>query len=104
MSRYDFSGRLDGVSVSIGWDRPLGTFFVQVKQTGDADDAVLLWLGTYPGEISSAAEAIRFATDHAELPADLGSILETDRLKTLGMIDGPAQRAAKDFIVRSGLG
>ena len=30
MSRHQFPGIEPGTSVSIGWDRPLGTFFVQV--------------------------------------------------------------------------
>lgn len=100
MSRHDFSGHQDGVVVSIGWDRPLATFFVQVVRPqgpGDDDD-MLVWLGTCPGEISIASEAVRIASDHADLPAELGKTLETDRLKTLGVEDGPAQRAAKVFI------
>lgn len=100
MSRYEFPGRRGGVSVSIGWDRPLSTFFVQVIQAG-ADDDMLVWEGTSPGEIPTAAQAIRIAADHTDLPEDLGRVLETDRLRTLGMEDGPAQRAAKNFIVRA---
>ncbi|GLK47021.1 MULTISPECIES: hypothetical protein [Novosphingobium] len=104
MSRYEFPGRSEGVRVSMGWDRPLATFFVQVTQSGggrDEQDDMLVWQGTCPGEISTAAQAVRIARDHADLPDGLGRVLETDRLRTLGIEDGPAQRAGKDLIARN---
>jgi hypothetical protein len=97
MSRHTFAG-MAGVSVAIGWDRPLDTFYVQVSRPEPEDEGereTFVWEGTSPRELPTAAAAIAVAASHAELPADLASTLETDRLKTLGSFDGPAQTAMK---------
>ncbi|WP_404479081.1 hypothetical protein [Novosphingobium sp. BL-52-GroH] len=104
MSRYDFPGKGVASSVAIGWDRPLATFFVQVMQPHpriDGEEATYIWKGAAPGELPTAAAAITVAAEYANLPKDLGATLETDRLKTLGTFDGPAQEAAKPFIQAS---
>jgi hypothetical protein len=104
MSRYDFPGKGVASSVAIGWDRPLATFFVQVMQPHpriDGEEATYIWKGAAPGELPTAAAAITVAAEYADLPKDLGATLETDRLKTLGIFDGPAQEAAKPFIQAS---
>jgi hypothetical protein len=104
MSRYDFPGKGVASSVAIGWDRPLATFFVQVMQPHpriDGEEATYIWKGAAPGELPTAAAAITVAAEYADLPKDLGATLETDRLKTLGTFDGPAQEAAKPFIQAS---
>lgn len=101
MSRHDFPGKGVASSVAIGWDRPLATFFVQVMQPHpriDGEEATYIWKGTAPGELPTAAAAIEVARPFADLPDDIGATLETDRLRTLGTFDGPAQRAAKPFI------
>lgn len=95
MSRHTFAG-LAGISVAIGWDRPLDTFYVQVSRPDPEDDGereTFVWEGTKPLELPTAAAAIAVAAPHAELPVDLASTLETDRLKTLGSFGGPAQAA-----------
>lgn len=101
MSRHDFPGTNGATSVAIGWDRPLDTFFVQVLGPHpelDGEETTFLWEGTAPGELRTAAEAIRIASAHAILPADLGATLETDRLKTVATRDGAAQIAVKPFL------
>ena len=85
MSRHQFPGIEPGTSVSIGWDRPLGTFFVQVLRphphlTGE--DETVAWHGAHPGELTTAAAAVTIASRWADLPADLAITLETDRLMT----------------------
>lgn len=100
MSRHTFAGTA-GVSVAIGWDRPLDTFYVQVSRPDPEDEGereTIVWEGTCPRELPTAAAAIAVAAPYAELPADLASTLETDRLKTLGSFDGPAQRAARRLL------
>jgi hypothetical protein len=107
MSRYDFVGIHPETRVTIGWDRPLQTFFVQVMKTTrlpsaaaaeDTDDHTILWIGTNFRELPCAADAIRVARAHAVLPADIGATLEMDRLRTIGDCDGPAQHAARPFL------
>lgn len=99
MSRHTFAGTA-GITVTIGYDRPLATFFVQVFKphaTMDGEEETIVWEGTSPGELPTAAAAIAIARDYADLPADLGITLESDRLKTLGRGDGPAQIDFKRF-------
>ncbi len=99
MSRHTFAGRA-GTTVTIGWDRPLETFFVQVLRphsTLEGEEETVEWQGTDPGELPTAGAAIAIAASHAELPADLNMTLETDRLKTLGRWDGEAQVVAKQW-------
>lgn len=103
MSRYVFPGKNVASSVAIGWDRPLATFFVQVMQPHprlDGEESTYIWRGTAPGELPTAASAIAVAREYADLPADIGAMLETDRLSTLGTFDGPAQRAARPFLAQ----
>ena len=102
MSRHTFTGNA-GTTVAIGWDRPLLTFFVQVLRphpTMEGEDDMVEWQGTEPDELPTAASAIEIAARYASLPDDLGATLETDRLKTLGSTDGPAQRAVRPFLYR----
>ncbi|TCM01722.1 hypothetical protein [Sphingomonas sp. PP-CC-3G-468] len=99
MSRHTFTGNA-GTTVAIGWDRPLATFFVQILRphpTMKGEDDMVEWQGTEPDELPTAASAIKIAARYADLPEDLGATLETDRLKTLGSTDGPAQRAVRPF-------
>ena len=103
MSRHTFPGKA-GTTVAIGWDRPLGTFFIHVtkphpEEEGETD--TLVWLGTIFGELPTAAAAIAVAASYADLPDTLGATLETDRLKTVATPDGPAQIAARPFLKRS---
>ncbi len=105
MSRHTFAGHA-GTTVAIGWDRPLATFYVQVSRPDPEDEGereTFIWEGTMAGELPTAAAAIAIATPHAELPDDLGSTLETDRLKMLGRTDGPAQIAVRRFSHRGDL-
>lgn len=99
MSRHTFPGHA-GQTIGIGWDRPLATFFVQVtrphpKKKGE--EQIVEWQGTDDGELPTAAVAIAVAAAYGDLPAELGTTLETDRMKTLGQTDGPAQLAARRF-------
>ena len=97
MSRHTFVGPA-GVSVAIGWDRPLETFYVQVSRPDPEDPGecdTFIWKGLEPNELTSAAAAIDIATPHAALPTDLGNTLEMDRLKTLGVSDGEYQAEMK---------
>lgn len=49
MSRYTFTGNQPNLSIVVGWDRPLKSYFAQVwdggrPQSGD----LLLWVGAGP--------------------------------------------------------
>jgi|LakMenEpi03Aug12_release.lakeMendotaPanAssembly.Ray.scaffolds.fasta_scaffold1355937_2 hypothetical protein len=99
MSRHTFAGHA-GTTLAVGWDRPLGTFFVQVSRphpTLKGESEIIAWHGTDDGELATAAAALEIAADYADLPGDLGATLETDRMKTLGQANGPVQIAAQRF-------
>jgi hypothetical protein len=57
MSRYSISAQQPGLTVIVGWDNPLTTFFAQVFDPSIEDDeaACLLWIGTAPEAIPTVA-------------------------------------------------
>lgn len=100
MSRYPLTPRTDRADLAratIGWDRPLATFFIQAFGPADEDgeEPVLLWAGTAPGEIAQAAEAIARIAPFAAIPDALEAQLEADRRDGFDQRDGPMQTAAK---------
>ena len=105
MSRHELSihpDRSDATRAAVGWDRPLATFYAQIfrRDEGEADETAFLWIGTYPGELKTAADALAIVAPYAVIPTGLSAELETDRLKTLGARDGPAQAVAKRTIFK----
>ena len=101
MSRHIFPGKAGATSVTLGWDRPLATFFVQVfvpDPNEAGEETTIIWEGTMPGELPTAASAIALATPYADLPETLGATLETDRLRTVATPDGRDQAAAKRLL------
>jgi hypothetical protein len=55
MSRYTIPAQDPDLTVIVGWDNPLLTFFAQVFNASIADDdeACVLWIGTAPQAIST---------------------------------------------------
>lgn len=102
MSRHDVPVKAGSgaSSASIGWDRPLQTFFVQVRRIKDGEEDCFLWEGTDYRALPTASDAIRLIEPFCTIPADLGQCLEIDRLKTSARPDGEHQIAARVFIDR----
>lgn len=105
MSRHSLQplpGRGMIYEVAIGWDRPLGTFFVIIFGTPDDDDPAcdrdeltpLLWEGTAPGALSTPDAAIALASSYAVIPDGLAAHLAADREADRSTANGPAQSAA----------
>ncbi|WP_371424511.1 hypothetical protein [Tardiphaga sp.] len=101
MSRHDLQPKADQpyvVRATIGWDRPLQTYFAQVFfRTEDEPDEgeALIWFGTEPGELLTAEAAIAVVAPHAEVPIGLADELDAEMRATIGMKDGQHQAAAK---------
>jgi hypothetical protein len=57
MSRYRIPAQDPGLTVIVGWDNPLVTFFAQVFDPSIEEDAeaCLLWIGTAPQAIPTVA-------------------------------------------------
>jgi hypothetical protein len=82
MSRHDFEQ--DGVRLTIGWDAPLATFFLQVwtGEEADEDTGPSIWLGTAYAEAPRPEPLIAVARRHiAALPAAITRQLIVDQLK-----------------------
>lgn len=100
MSRHEIPAKPENSKITrgtVGWDRPLQTFFAQMFAHSDeeGEEEAIVWVGSVPGELPSAAAALAVIAPYCEIPAGLAATLETDRLKTLAQQDGPAQRTAK---------
>jgi len=53
-SRRSIPARTPDLTVVVGWDNPLSTFFAQVERAQDDDDPrdpILLWIGSAVGEV-----------------------------------------------------
>jgi hypothetical protein len=101
MSRHEVPAKPANPKVirgTVGWDRPLQTFFAQVfalsDEEGEGEEAIV-WVGSFPGELPTAAAALAVIAPYCEIPDGLAATLETDKLKTLAQVDGPAQRTGK---------
>ena len=101
MSRHDLQPKADQphvVRATVGWDRPLQTFFAQVFfRTDDEPDEgeALIWFGTEPGELLTAEAAIAVVAPHVEVPTGLADELRAEMHDTIGIKDGQNQAAAK---------
>lgn len=101
MSRHNLQPKPDQphvVKATVGWDRPLQTFFAQVFfVTEDEPDEgeALIWLGTEPGELLTPEAAIAIVRPHVLVPLDLANQLEAEMRDTVGVKDGSHQAAAK---------
>lgn len=107
MSRHDLQPNADSpgaVGASVGWDRPLQTFFAQVFfRTEDEPDEgePLIWVGTEPGELLSAEAAIAVVAPHAVIPPGLAEQLTAEVRSSIGIEDGGHQVAAKRMLFGS---
>lgn len=101
MSRHDLQPRADQphvVKATVGWDRPLQTFFAQVffvTEDEPEEGEALIWLGTEPGELLTPEAAIAVVAPHVFIPADLAGKLDAEMRATNGVADGHHQAAAK---------
>ena len=70
MSRYSIPAQQPGLTVIVGWDNPLCTFFAQVFDPAIEDDeaACLLWIGTALREIPTVAALQTRLTGWAIIP------------------------------------
>ncbi|MGY0234075.1 hypothetical protein [Longispora urticae] len=71
-----------GHTIRVGWDRPSGTFFVQVLPPAGKEDetgSVFIWQGFARDEIRTAQEAIDLISPYALIPDTLAADLGADR-------------------------
>ncbi|TGX49045.1 hypothetical protein E5A73_19550 [Sphingomonas gei] len=107
MSRHDLQPKGDQphvVRATVGWDRPLQTFFAQVffrTEDEPADGEALIWFGTAPGELLTPEAVIAIVEPHVTIPPGLVDILNAEMRATIGVKDGTHQAHAKRSIFGS---
>lgn len=89
MSRYELAARSGSLSapnleIAAGWDAPLRTFYLQVKdldrEREDPDgDPILVWLGTRDMEITDIDEFVAQLERYATVAPDLRNKLVRDQ-------------------------
>jgi hypothetical protein len=82
MSRHEIPARdPDKHQVTVGWDHPLQTYFVQVYLVTEPDDDKKLfhWRGTNLRELYEIDDLRRALGRYAELTAQMGSTLYGDK-------------------------
>ncbi len=95
-SRNTIPPRQSGLTVVVGWDNPLRTFFAQVDRQQDDDDPrdpTLLWVGCAPGEILRAEALVQPLAPYAELTDAHLAKLRADRAADADRAPSPLQRA-----------
>lgn len=96
MSRHHVDAT-NGLQADLGWDRPLGTFFVQVYESSPEEDMVL-WAGFGRGEIATVEDLAELIAPHGiELDPALRHALAADREHEGFRPSGPA--TALDFFL-----
>jgi hypothetical protein len=103
-SRRSIPARTPDLTVVVGWDNPLSTFFAQVDRVQDADDPsepVLLWIGSQLGEVTQAEQLADPLAPYAELTPELIELLRADRATDADRGPSLLQRAARARFARN---
>jgi hypothetical protein len=103
-SRRSIPARAPDLTVVVGWDNPLSTFFAQVERVQDADDpreSVLLWIGSQPGEATQAEQLADPLAPYAELTPEFIELLRTDRAADADRGPSVLRRAASARFTRN---
>ena len=81
MSRYSIPAQNPALTIVVGWDNPLLTFFAQVFDPSIEEDeeACLLWIGTAPEAIPTVAVLQTQLAGWAAIPHDLVDRLTRDQ-------------------------
>ena len=79
MSRFAIPGKHPELSVAVGWDEPLQTFFAQVERPGSDSDALVLWLGTRYHEHTRPETMAAALSPYADLEPLIVERLNVDR-------------------------
>jgi hypothetical protein len=102
-SRRSIPARAPGLTVVVGWDNPLSTFFAQVERAQDDDDPrdpILLWIGGGFGEVAQAEHLAGPLAPYAELTSEIVEQLRADRAADADRGPSALQRAARSIFGR----
>ena len=82
MSRHTVTALTDGISIAVGWDNALATFFAQVSREPDIEDdsdPILFWIGGQFGEVRRAEDLVAPLAPYATLTTEMVEQLRADR-------------------------
>jgi hypothetical protein len=102
-SRRTIPARAPDLTVVVGWDNPLSTFFAQVERIQDDDDPrvpILLWIGSELGEVAAAEQLAGPLAPYAELTSELVEQLRADRASDADRGPSVLQRTARSIFGR----
>jgi len=103
MSRHELEPFAKRYEVTVGWDRPLNTFFAQVKDlqlTDEEDDPVIVWVGTSYSEIPRPEDLQAHIAAFATISNAIMGALRSDRARTLDRGNSPLQRVIRGITER----
>ena len=95
MSRRTLLAHTPGMTVVVGWDNPLGTFFAQVTREIDPDDdsdPIVFWTGGSYGEVQRAEDLVAPLALYAALTPEMVAQLRADRAACADRSPSPLQR------------
>ena len=79
MSRYTFEGSRTGLTIVVGWDNPLRTFFAQVWEgSGPPAGNLLLWVGIRPDVVHTVEALAERVSTFGDIPEEIALHLEDD--------------------------
>ena len=102
-SRRSIPAHAPDLTVVVGWDNPLSTFFAQVERNQDDDDPrdpILLWIGGELGEVVQAEQLAGPLAPYAELTSKLVEQLRADRAVDADRGPSVLQRMARSVFER----
>jgi hypothetical protein len=86
MSRYALPAHDATLTVTVGWDPPLQTFFGQVMRpptSADEDDVIVAWVGTHRQEIATVAQLCMHLSLYTDIPVATQARLAQDQVESL---------------------
>lgn len=95
MSRYTIPAIIPYITVVVGWDNPLETFFAQVTREPDGEDEsdpIVFWIGAFPGEVRAAEDLAKPLASYATLSDDMVAQLRADYIACLDRAPTRLQR------------
>lgn len=101
MSRYEITGDDPNMRITVGWDRPLSTYFAQVispEADEESEDYILLWIGCRPYEIATPEALIKPLARYVTPSETILQCLRADRILDLDRGPTATQRMLLDLL------
>jgi hypothetical protein len=100
MSRHTIPSFIPNLTITVGWDAPMQTYFAQVirDNTPPDEDPMLLWIGGFPKEVTQAEDLITPLAPYVTLTSEHIAQLRADQAAQLDRGPSPLQRELLDVV------